>query len=221
MSPQPNVGTGLLHIHACLTRALNVSIERGQEFASQGFPSAALHHGYVDYGRCLVSTLHAHHSGEEEIFFPYLAAPLPDAPYEELLSEHRRITALIDHITPAIEAVAGGANTVADLGRLVTLVQQLRDVWYPHIAKEESSFSVARLAELIPVPEHLRLLRALGEHAQKASGPDYLTVPFTLHNLSPEDRAAFGAGMPAIVTQQLVPVVWKEKWEHMRPFLLP
>ncbi len=54
----------------------------------------------------------------------------------------------------------------------------------------------------------------------KHSGPDYLVVPFLLYNLSPEDRATMSAEMPPVVTQQLVPVVWKEKWQPMSPFLL-
>lgn len=46
-------------------------------------------------------------------------------------------------------------------------------------------------------------------------------VPFLLYNLPPEKRAAFAQMLPPVVTQQLVPVVWKEKWEPMKPFLLP
>jgi hypothetical protein len=30
----------------------------------------------------------------------------------------------------------------------------------------------------------------------------------------------FSQGMPAEVVQYLVPVVWKEKWEPMQPYLL-
>jgi hypothetical protein len=45
-------------------------------------------------------------------------------------------------------------------------------------------------------------------------------VPFLLYNLPPEERAIFSQGMPPVVTQELVPVVWKEKWSPMKPFLL-
>ena len=45
-------------------------------------------------------------------------------------------------------------------------------------------------------------------------------VPFILYNLAPGERALMAAGMPAAVTQQLVPGPWKEKWAVMQPFLL-
>jgi hypothetical protein len=44
--------------------------------------------------------------------------------------------------------------------------------------------------------------------------------PFLLYNLPTEERAIIAQAMPPIVTRQLVPVVWKEKWEPMSPFLL-
>jgi hypothetical protein len=68
--------------------------------------------------------------------------------------------------------------------------------------------------------EQLKLVAQLGEHSQKHSGPLELVVPFMLYNLSAEDRDDFSRAMPAEVTQKLVPVVWKEKWEPMRPFFL-
>jgi hypothetical protein len=41
-----------------------------------------------------------------------------------------------------------------------------------------------------------------------------------LFNLSPQDRAAFAQAMPPVVTEQLVPVAWRDKWAPMKPFLL-
>jgi len=46
-------------------------------------------------------------------------------------------------------------------------------------------------------------------------------VPFLLHDLEPADRAAMAANFPPIVTEQLVPIFWKEKRSPMQPFLLP
>ena len=42
-----------------------------------------------------------------------------------------------------------------------------------------------------------------------------------LYNLSGEERAAMWAAMGPVVTEQLVPVAWKDKWAPMKPFLLP
>ena len=40
-------------------------------------------------------------------------------------------------------------------------------------------------------------------------------------NMATESSLSLTRMLPPIVIQQLVPVVWKEKWEPMRPFLLP
>jgi hypothetical protein len=45
-------------------------------------------------------------------------------------------------------------------------------------------------------------------------------MPFVLYNLPAEERAILAQKMPPIVTQQLLPVDWKEKWAPMQPFLL-
>jgi hypothetical protein len=41
-----------------------------------------------------------------------------------------------------------------------------------------------------------------------------------LYNLHEQDRQVFSQGMPAEVLQNLVPIVWKDKWASMAPFLL-
>ena len=48
----------------------------------------------------------------------------------------------------------------------------------------------------------------------------YLTLPFILYNLPVQQKSAMAEGMPAEVVEQLVPIVWREKWEPMKPFLL-
>ena len=77
-----------------------------------------------------------------------------------------------------------------------------------------------RLAAVLPAEEHLRLLALFMEHTRQHAGPEYLLAPFLLYNLEAERRSFFAGGMPAIVTEQLVPVVWKDKWASMQPFLL-
>ena len=43
---------------------------------------------------------------------------------------------------------------------------------------------------------------------------------FLLYNLPAPERKVFSAGMPDELLQTLVPVVWKEQWQAMAPFLL-
>jgi hypothetical protein len=52
------------------------------------------------------------------------------------------------------------------------------------------------------------------------ASPTYLAVPFLLYDLPPEEKAIQARGMPPELTEQLVPVVWKEQWAPMKPFLL-
>ena len=58
------------------------------------------------------------------------------------------------------------------------------------------------------------------EHSQRHATPDYLVVPFMLYTLPPQERPIFARNLPPIVTEQLVPVGWRDKWEPMKPFLL-
>jgi hypothetical protein len=63
-------------------------------------------------------------------------------------------------------------------------------------------------------------LQEMGRHRPEGAPPDPVVMPFILHNLSPEDRAVMAGQMPPVVSQELVPVVWREQWAPMKPFLL-
>jgi len=54
----------------------------------------------------------------------------------------------------------------------------------------------------------------------KNFGPHYLVVPFMLYNLEPGPRSILASRLPSEMTEQLVPVVWKDRWASMKPFLL-
>jgi hypothetical protein len=66
----------------------------------------------------------------------------------------------------------------------------------------------------------IRLQKEDKKFFQEHTGPAYLVMPFVLYNLSPEDRAITSQGFPEMVTKQLVPIDWKDKWVSMQPFLL-
>ena len=215
----PNIAADLIRIHSVVTRGLSVSLERGQTFAGDGFPDASTREGFVDYVQSLVSVLHAHHLGEDELAFPYLRDLLPGAPFDLLSEQHQQMVPILDEITAANEAVAAEpeGQSVNALNRALTQVDEL---WHPHIQIEEEEFTVERGAELISVDEHIRLAQLFAKLSQEHAQPDYLVVPFILYNLAPEDRAIMAGSMPPVVTQELVPRAWKEKWAPMQPFLL-
>ena len=127
---------------------------------------------------------------------------------------------MLEEINQAVAACEQNDQFEINLRRLSDTLARLDDSWQPHIQMEFDQF-IALADALIPVEEQLRLTRLFGEHGQQHSGPPYLTVPFLLYNLPAEERALFAQGMPAEVTQHLVPVVWKEQWASMAPYLLP
>ena len=81
---KPNTARDLLLIHKIITRGLEVSQQKGQEYLSGGFPNAMTRQGYHDYLLCLVTVLDAHHLTEDEVIFPQLGVRIPSAPYKLL-----------------------------------------------------------------------------------------------------------------------------------------
>ena len=68
--------------------------------------------------------------------------------------------------------------------------------------------------------EHLNLLKSVSEFNQANALPAELIIPFTIYNLAPEVRGVITGALPSEIVENLVPVVWKEKWAAMKPFLL-
>ncbi len=219
-SNAPNVGVELLRIHSIITRALRVALERSEFFADRGYPGMTMREGFLCYVRSFASVLDAHHTTEDQLAFPYFKARFPDAPYDLLTTQHQSIVLVLDQLRTLIEEKAAHRQEGALLKKMFLLLKKLDEVWHPHIRIEEDHFSVGKLEGAVPPDEQVRLIKQFMEHSQQHAKPDFLVVPFLLYNLPPEQRCAFAAAMPPIVTEQLVPVVWKEKWEPMKPFLL-
>ncbi len=219
-SSKDNVGAALLRIHSVITRGLRVTIERSQSFADQGYPSASMREGFISYVRSLLSVLDAHHTIEDQLAFPRFKDSFPDAPYDLLMTQHQSLLPILNQLTTTIEEKAADAEQSVLLNKQFLLLKSLDEIWHPHIRIEEDYFSVDKLGAAFPADEHIRLNKLFLEHSQQHAKPDFLVVPFLLYNLPPEQRSEFAEEMPPIVTEQLVPVVWKEKWEPMRPFLL-
>ena len=218
-SNMPNVIVGMLSIHAVITRSLEVAAERSGAFAQQGFPDASSREGFISYLRCLASVLSTHHETEDTLAFPAFRKRL-DAPYDLLTEQHRLLHSLLEEAKAEVEKAAAEPNAAGPLTRLHFVLRRIEELWHRHIGIEEEHFTVDRFASLIPAEEHLQLSALFMQHMQQHAGPDYLIVPFLLHNLVPDKRSIFAGQMPPIITEQLVPVVWKEKWAPMRPFLL-
>jgi hemerythrin-like domain-containing protein len=218
---QPNIGATLILIHRIITRGLEVAQAKSEEFGASGFPDGQTKTGFGGYVRSLATVLHGHHLTEDELAFPYLRAHQPQAPYDQLAFDHKAMTSILPQVEAAAGSFENGGRPSVALRDLNRAVSRLRDIWRPHIGLEEEHFSVSALAESIAADEHVRMLQKFGEFSQQHANPDYLVLPFMLHNLNRDDRAAFAAEFPPVVSRELVPVAWKEHWAPMAPFLLP
>jgi hypothetical protein len=214
----PNIAADLRRIHMIVTRGLDVSISNAAGFKQEGLPQGELGEGFRSYLTALLSFLTAHHLSEDEVAFPYFQERMPDLPIAQLEEEHKRMQDLLDRAQKDLQGLDDGSGQALD--DLEGALRQIRDLWGPHITVEEEHLGVQRLAEMLPPEEHARLGGLLGQHSMQHAKPDYLILPFALYNLPPEQRAIFSQTLPPMVTQQLVPLVWKEKWAPMQSFLL-
>jgi hemerythrin-like domain-containing protein len=216
----PNLAAELLRIHSIITRGLQVAMTQSRLFAAEGYSDAVLQEGFISFVRSFVSVLDAHHSTEDEVAFPHLRTRFPDAPYNLLMGQHQSLAPMLEQIKAVIDEMVAHVQDRKLLDDLHRLLIRIDEFWHPHIRIEEDYFTVEKVGAEFPSDEQIRLIQLCMEHSQKHSGPDYLVAPFLLYNLPPEQRSIFAKGMPPIVTEQLVPGVWKEKWAPMKPFLL-
>ena len=216
---KPNTARDLLLIHRIITRGLEVSQQKGQEYLSGGFPNAMTRQGYHDYLHCLVTILDAHHLTEDEVIFPQLGVRIPSAPYKLLSADHQKMTAILNEIITSLDHFDEDGNNQV-LESILDRLERLKTMWYPHIGIEESHFSENNINQTMSSEEQQTFSQQASKHSQEHVSPDYLVIPFLLFNLSETERRVFSAPMPPVVTQQLVPQVWKDKWMPMQPFLL-
>jgi hemerythrin-like domain-containing protein len=210
----------LILIHRVISRGLEVCIRYTETFAREGYPDPVTGAGFALYLRTLAGVLHIHHSAEDEIAFPFLRDKLPDLPIDALIVDHAQMAAILEEMAPSLDRLQGEAGEGPALLAAHGALTRLAEIWPGHIDVEETNTSVKRLEALVGGEELASWLQALGQHRPEGAPPDPVAVPFILYNLSAEDRAIMAQPMPPVVTQELVPVVWKEHWAPMKPFLL-
>jgi hemerythrin-like domain-containing protein len=214
---QRPITASLLTFHKVITRGLAVGIENARTFAQQGFPGDALREGYLTYVEALGIIVTGHHLSEDEVVFPYYRDKLPDVPFDRLSSQHQEMEPALVQIVSAVARIKAGQDTaLADLEAALVAIQA---IWQPHIRVEEDHL-VGRADDLLPVEERFRFAGELTQYGQAHTQPPFLTVPFALYNLPAAERAALSKGLPAELTEKLIPIVWKEKWAPMAPFFL-
>jgi hemerythrin-like domain-containing protein len=211
MSP---VAGSLLRIHKIISRALNVSIQRCDEYiGKQGIPPEEAA-GFPMFVTTLKWITHSHHLTEDDIVFPFFRDKL-EAPYTRLEEDHQAMARILVDMDKCIAKISSGG-----VGRLREVLGEFDRVWGPHIRIEEDHFTADKLQEATGIREQEVLLAKFTVHGSKNSGPGSLALPFLFYNLEGTDREAFLMPFPWIVKEVLVPIIWKGYWKPMSPFLL-
>jgi hemerythrin-like domain-containing protein len=211
MSP---VAGGLLRIHKIISRGLSISIRKCDEYlAKHGIPSGEWT-GFSMYLSTLKRVTHSHHLSEDDIVFPYFKN-LVDAPYDRLKDDHNDMARILEALDQSILEVSSGG-----IGKLREVLDEFDKLWEPHIKIEEENFTSEKLNAVIGMKEQLTLAEKLGEHGINNTGPGPLALPFLFYNLEGKEREDFMKPIPWIVKKVLVPIIWRNQWKPMSPFLL-
>jgi len=215
----PDLAGDLLRIHRVITRAIQVGLDTSARYAAGDLPDEATRAGFFNYVHSLTELLHSHHSGEDTIAFPVVEERIPGAPVGQLCADHAEITTVVERIKQLLETARAGLQKEG-INSLHEEFEQLSQIWNRHIHLEEDVLSARAIAAAFQKYEEAEINGRLAEHGQKAAGPDYLVLPFILYNLDGQDRLRMAEHFPPVVLDQLIPVVWAEKWSSMKPFLL-
>jgi hemerythrin-like domain-containing protein len=220
MSDRPNIGTSMIYIHRSITRGLQVSVERSSEYIRQGYPDKDVHIGFLTYMQSLCWVINAHHIAEDRVIFPYLKTILPGAPVDKLSADHQKMDTVLNDIELAVEGMKDQEKASELMNVLRDALDRLAGIWLPHIGIEQRELYDSSLTEtLMTDEEQIKLIRSASEVSMQQADPGYL-LPFILYNLPEDDRTAMSRVLPPIMITEMIPVVWKNKWEPMKPFLL-
>jgi hypothetical protein len=216
---KPSLAQDLIRIHKVITRSLEVSLCKGDEYLETGISLRGELMGFSRYIYCFTAVLDAHHTGEDLIAFPAFRKVLPLAPYNRLAVDHRGVETQLAKLPPAIQDLSAKKQK-RGLSVIVDTLKQISEVWYPHIRVEEQNFSEDNLNAALTFEEQKQIGEASAKHSQEHSEPAAWIVPFVLFNLEREERDQFAANFPPTITHELVPIAWKDQWASMKPFLL-
>jgi hemerythrin-like domain-containing protein len=214
MSVTSPVAEGLLMTHKIITRGLNVSIRKCDEYIGNHFIPPDEIKGFAMYVETLKRVTHSHHLTEDNIAFPYFRGQI-SAPYKRLKDDHVIISRLLDSLDERLVKMNDG-----ELENLRDILVEFEMMWVNHIRIEEENFSDENIHRVAGLDEQITLTRQLAGYGSKHVGRGQLALAFYFYNLDGKDREAFMMPFPWLVKKFLVPVVWKNQWKPMSPFLL-
>ena len=217
---KPNLGMDYIRFHKAMTRGIDVSLQNIDEFLTTGAIEILNREGFLKYVQSFSTVLHGHHLVENEKIFPYFKDKLPKVPYERLMSEHEIFVGGLQEINTGIDNLMSEKDEMNSLNLLKSGFSKIDQIWHPHIQIENTQLYGPIGSLNMDLDEMIIILKEAGDFFQEHTDPPFLVLPFVLYNLSPEDRELANKGFPEMVTKQLVPIDWKDKWISMEPFLL-
>ena len=110
-------------------------------------------------------------------------------------------------------------NNYIPYKEIQSLLKETKDLWIKHRNEEEQIVELD-MEPILSTKEQIELSDKLSKHGQSMSEPANLILPFLIYNLEGSDRDEFTNDMPWILKKFVVPIIWKSKWEKMKPFLL-
>ena len=214
-----DIAADLNRIHGAITRALEVMIEKSDQY-QQHLPNLGVLRGFTMFVDCFITFIQGHHGAEDDIAFPYFKDKLPETPYARLIKEHKEIVGILEKLDQANVKIKSSENVMEGLTELQEQLVQLKQIWYPHINSEETHLCSECICAVIPSEEQFKLAQKFGEYSQKHSKPSTLVLPFLLYNMNEQDRKIMSHSLPWMVTRLLVPIIWKRHWYPMQPYLV-
>lgn len=215
MDALPNAGEDLERIHKVISRALALA----RECSMAPGVAESQRAGFCAYTRALTILLHAHHSGEDTLAFPFWHERFAEGPFDTLIAQHQAMIRSLEELERWVDAGPSAWENSA-LSRLHTALSELQQLWLEHIALEEATIGQTASGRYLTPEENQQLAQLLAEHGQAHSVPNALVLPFIIYNLAGKDRIAFTRLLPKVVVEQLIPGPWKDIWAPMSPFLL-
>ena len=171
---KPDAAAELRRIHGMITQALDGALERSEHFAQAGFPDARTRQALVGYVGCFGGMLHAHHVSEDEFVFPYIRDWMPDAPFDDLVAEHREMEPLLGDLRSACGALAGDGDGKGASQALHGTLAGLSALWHPHITLEEAQFTRKGLDAMWSAQDEATFGQAIGEYMQQHTDPEQM-----------------------------------------------
>ena len=211
-----HLSKGLDLIHRVLSRPLDIGISHIDSCLGSKKVDMENHEGFKNYISSLATVFNAHHHGEDEILFPTFEKKINNADFSILKKQHKELHPLVLQITAKIDVDYPSINQYQEIRNLL---KEVKDLWNRHRDKEEQIVELEMQPEM-SLAEQIELNNKLSKHGQSMSEPANLVLPFLIYNLKGAERDEFTNDMPWILKKFIVPIVWKSKWEKMRPFLL-